>query len=374
MTLDERLRAALARRADEARVPADLYARVLDRRRRRRRTILLAPVAATAAVVALAVAVAAGTGGGETPPPAAGPTGPASPPPLAAVLTTDGPFLFDSEAGRLGAQYGPRADTLSVASGHDGETYAYGEPDGAVAGACSGTVVRVRIENGSANEQERIIAEGRVSAIAYSPDGRRLAYVVLRKGAGTAGCDRAEVHVRDVATGAERVWNDGIPPTSTVMGGTFATNLSWSGDGTRLAYSAGVCCAGGGEVYVMGAEAPSGHSFLEDRVGPRSGPCQYLAPAYRGDTLTAVRSCPQADAPAANTLVTLDERSGEVGDVLARLSVGADEDVTRVAWAPGGGRALIVTAKPDQPGRLLLWGAGDAAHPLSLPGVRDVSW
>jgi dipeptidyl aminopeptidase/acylaminoacyl peptidase len=233
--------------------------------------------------------------------------------------------------------------------------------------------VRIRLEEGSANQVERIATPGRVTAMAYSPDARRLAYVVRRAGT-TPACDRAELHLRDLATRTERVWNDGIPLTTNVTGGTFVTNVSWASDGTRIAYSAGVCCAGGGDLYVMGAETPTGAAFLGTRVPqPAGGTCHFLAPAYRGDVLTAVRSCPEKRQDAANGLVTLDERSGQVGDLLATIVVGEQEDVTRVAWEPGGTRVLVVIAKPDQPGQLLVWQLGDAAHPLPL-AVRDVSW
>jgi Tol biopolymer transport system component len=384
MTLDERIRAALARRAGDARLAPDLYARILDRRRRRRRALVAVPLTATAAVVAFAVAVAANVPA-ERRPPAAEVT--AAPAPLAAALTQDGPFRVDGDSGALVGRFGPSRDATAVASGHDGTTYAFAEGPGGPAGGCKGTIVRVAYVDDGVVERQRFATHGWVEEMAYSPDGTRLAYVT--HAARGAECERTELHVRDLATGRERVWTDGLDGFVHVMGtGAWLTGLSWSPDGTALAYKTGMCCVTGGEGFtvldltreasVFNAGRPRGGSVPDPDDTGRY--CTLGAAAYRGrdGAMTAVRTCsdPTGAAGTGRTdLVVVDPDLGTVGELLAAVPLDDSEQVTTVAWDPAGDRALLFVTgggKPTQ--RLLAWHAGGGVRTVLSGDLRQVSW
>jgi hypothetical protein len=379
MTLDERLRAALAFRAAQARPDPTLYARVLDRRRRRRRATALVP-AVTAGVVALAVAAVAVTApDAARPPTASGTPGSVAPAPLAAVVTKDGPFRFDATTGRLGEEFGPWRTTTAVAAAGDGTRYAFAEPtastDAQAHDACAGTIYLVRFGTEGSTQEGSVPTEGPVADLAFSADGTRLAYVV-RRAAKDGGCARAELHVRTLATGAERVWTDGIAAGDIVMGGTYAEQLSWSPDGRHLAYVAGECCAGGGGFRVLDVTAP-GESFLappeHGTYAPGDPSCGIVAVAYRGRTgeLGAVRSC--AAEEMTYDLVTVAEADGAVTATLARLDVAELDFVSELAFAPSGDAALVLVGRPDKPGGLLRWTSGGDVRRVA-DGIRHVSW
>ncbi|MDQ1712356.1 MAG: Prolyl oligopeptidase N-terminal beta-propeller domain [Frankiaceae bacterium] len=369
MTLDDRLRAALARRAADARVAPDLYARVLDRRRKRRRALVVLPVTATAAVVALAVAVSA-TGGDPRRPVASASPARAT---LAAVLTKTGAYRYDGEAAALRERF-DSGSAIAVASGHDGVHYAYGQ-QGA---GCTGSLTLVSFASGTPVARTET-TDGAVSDIAFSADGRKVAYVVDTAGhSPTPSCDRPVLHVRDLTTGRERTWDDGLVKDAIVMGGTFIINLSWSPDGRSLAYTAGVCCAHGeAGFFVLDVTQPAPSSYLNVRergLGTPGNDCYLTAPAYRGTTgtLTAVQVCLGDTRQSA--LVTVDPSDGHVTEVLTPLPTTELESASVVAWDPSGVRALVVLSGVDRVGRVVEWRAGLGVRAMPGPKALDVSW
>lgn len=103
-------------------------------------------------------------------------------------------------------------------------------PDGAtlyfsrILTSCSSEIVALDITDGSMKP----VAGGEVPT--PSPDGRYLAYVV------DPVCRRGyDLVVRDVETGAERVWQSELPDDDTELVARIPA-LSWSPDGTQIAF------------------------------------------------------------------------------------------------------------------------------------------
>jgi dipeptidyl aminopeptidase/acylaminoacyl peptidase len=265
---------------------------------------------------------------------------------------------------------GPDA-TTAVAALPERDLYAYASR---VDRACAVTLTVVR--NGRAEPPLRI--EGDLTELAFAPDGARLAYVVR----GGARCDRATLHVRTLATGAERVWDDGYGTTAHVVGGTFVQHLSWSPDGTRLAYDDGVCCALSDEGYrVLDVAAPGQTFTAPPRHGGAQpdgyGTCVTYGVTYRGRTgaLAGIHACmgPDDETPPAGRLVVLDEATGAVTAELATLPVLASGDrYTVVAFDPSGDTALLRGGPEDRPGTVWRWTRAGVVRVAD--GVVRLAW
>jgi hypothetical protein len=175
---------------------------------------------------------------------------------------------------------------------------------------------------------------GKVSAVAVTRDGTRLAYVMTT---GTA-CGSIELHVRNLRTGADRTWRQSTPE---YVDGTPA----WAPDGRHLAF-----LVAGSYPRVLDTTAP-GVSYAEDSVALDPTPdkrlrddaqhrCRFGAVAYRGTDLVAVWTCDDGDRTSPDDVaVVLDQTTGRVTGTLFRLPPGPL--VTHLAFDRSGEHALV---------------------------------
>ena len=147
----------------------------------------------------------------------------------------------------------------------------------------------IHILNLSTGADQRISRVGRrVDDLAWSPDGSRLAYVILNE----AGSNR---EIRVIAADGSR------PATVVETGVGWPSSPTWSSDGERLAYAVRRLLRGPeetrprfqgarglstsalsvryGQTGAEGWNAGSSRSTPPRRRGPRTGPCSQCAPA-----------------------------------------------------------------------------------------------
>jgi hypothetical protein len=184
---------------------------------------------------------------------------------------------------------------------------------------------------------------------AVSQDGTRLAY--LRSSVQASGaCEQAELVVRDIASGVERVWDAYFPelvtidgpdgPTEvTINGGGIVTELAWSPSGL-LAY--GTYDAG---LWVLDPAA-SGET-IRSGTGVRVGQEGWQYPAWLGDDLVA--TAVHADAA---PLQVVDATTGATVDTLV------PDTLYPIAGDTSGQFLLYLRGAPDTPEVVLRTRAG----------------
>jgi hypothetical protein len=238
--------------------------------------------------------------------------------------------------------------------------------------ACTAMLERVEID-GSGTQFETVVQRvaGRVTELAVSPDGRWLAYVALVSFQGY--CHWPVLHVRDLRTGAERVWRHADDGTGDAP---YVESLSWAPDGRRLALTATPCCRDDTltGVRVLDTSGRPG-DYLDVPVlaadvseSEREG-CSLHRPAFRGGDLVVVRACrafPLADNAPVVRLVSLDQATGRVGPPLFTLRGGVPDTLT---FDRTGRHALVVTGRRGAPSRLTRWDGGRSDTVVDVAGL-----
>ena len=137
----------------------------------------------------------------------------------------------------------------------------------------------------SATAGASVAVVGAVGDIALSPDSKTLAYTrsgSLRDGQGSCGTDA--LVLRDVASGAERVW-------SATSASGLIDSLSWAPDGQHLVFESRICCAGGGAMYDLDVStAPTAVSGIARLSVSPTSVARMTHPTYAGDRLLFLSS------------------------------------------------------------------------------------
>jgi peptidyl-prolyl cis-trans isomerase B (cyclophilin B) len=254
--------------------PGDPVATLSGRRaaRRRRRVALLAVPLAAITTVAVAVVPTALSkhGGGQTP------IGTADPVPASFAALADG------HAGIYDARSGDRLRDLgsAVAVGATSDGVWLG-----TAQVCASLLRFVPSAAGVVGSEQRI--DGRVGSVAPSPDGRTVAYTVGRFGdrnPDVLPCGSADLVLLDVATGTQRVWK-------ATSGSGEISQLSWSADGSHLAFQTTVCCDAAATLHDLVVD--SSPTPITEVPAPLSKDhkCDITLPAFKEDQLVAIRQC-----------------------------------------------------------------------------------
>ena len=110
---------------------------------------------------------------------------------------------------------------------------------------------------------------------AWSPDGRRIAFA--RTSGTPSGCSLGDIYVMD-ADGSN------VTQLTTNSLGTFASQPTWSPDGTRIAFARGqqdaTCNDGDSEIWVMNADGTGQTAVTSGGIGIYTGD---YAPAWSPD-------------------------------------------------------------------------------------------
>jgi dipeptidyl aminopeptidase/acylaminoacyl peptidase len=330
------------------------YAEILRRRARRRLTRRARPigvVAATAAVVGIVAVVVR--------PPDSDPVVPAGGAPSRVVtvrhVSADAFEVAvlgaDDLAGRPVARMGAPANlgTLrAVAAVGDDRTFyaAWTSLDD-----CRGRLYRLVAPSGASPPV--LDVAGDVTGLAVSPDGRRIAYAMWADGPGESICGGThEIHVRDLASGQERVWatrSAGDLRIYSIVG------LAWSPDGRYVAFG-----LGDQEVHRIDTTAapvtipslppdPFVTNVDESGLPPAGTTCYTATPAYlpTGELVAAYRCVDNRTLAAERArLVVLDPVTRRPGRTL--LTYPAGTEPRWLALDPTGAHALLgVTADDD---------------------------
>jgi hypothetical protein len=345
--IETALRDALSARAAAVTPDPDAYAAVLRRRDRRpaarlRGALVVAGAGATVAAVVAALAVVTADPPRPAPPAATA----VAPAPRTVVAVMGGSaFFLDSDRpqdGGAGANPASATVTSVAAVGDDRMYYSAASPRQ----GCTSVLTRLgydapHLTITSSEPVGPYRVPGRITDMAVSRDGARLAYVA----ATGAGCDVAELRVRDLRTGRERVWRGGADPGPNLV----LQSLSWSPDGRRLAYTAGLCCTGVAGFRVLDPAAPGADYLAPASRGEAAGTpdadyaCFLVAPGYRGATgeLAAVRVCVDQTGrrPGTSGVVRVDPGTGAVlGDLFA---LPGDDPDARLAFDASGDHAFV---------------------------------
>lgn len=365
--LDTVLRDALDARVAGVTHDPDAYTEILRRRARRRVTRWARPigaVAATAAVVGLvAVAVRA---------PDRDPVVPAGGVPRHVVAVRHVPtdafevavVRADDLAGRPVARMSAPTDRTTlraVAAVGDDRTF-YAAWSGI--DECRGRLYRLSAPSGDSTPV--LDVAGDVTGLAVSPDGRRIAYSMWADGPGESICGGThEIHVRDLASGQERVWaTPGALRIYSIVG------LVWSPDGRYVAFG-----YGDQEVHrIDTTTAPVALPSLppdplitnvdENGVPAAGTTCLTATPAYlpTGELVAAYHCVDNRTRAAEPTrLVVLDPVTRRPGRTLLPYPAG-----TQPRWLaldPTGTHALLGVATPSADGdtaQVYRWDAGTA--------------
>ncbi|MDQ1713188.1 MAG: hypothetical protein QOE45_2638 [Frankiaceae bacterium] len=380
--LETALRDAFSARAAAVTQDPAAYGAVLDRRSRRvsyrlRAGLAVAGVAVAATSVVVAVALVTRGAPPRPVPPATQP--PAPPPRIVVAVTSGAAFFLESDRpddGGGGARPADGTVTAVTAVG-DGTYYSASSP----ARGCTTSLTALRYEPDSHTITSKepkgaYTVPGRVTDLAVSRDGTRLAYAAESG----PGCAVAELRVRDLTTGRERVWTGGADPGSEL----FLQSLSWSPDARHLAYTAGLCCGGTLGFRVLDTTAPGADYLAPPSLGESVGArdqaveCSLAAPAYRGLTadLTAARTCvDQAGARQdTSTVVVVDPVTGAVLHELFTVPGGGL--VSRVAFDPSGDHAFVERGGGTTSVSIIRWTTGEPARVLDLgtPRARGLAW
>ena len=375
--IETTLRDALAARGAAVRTDPSAYEAVVARRSRRRLHRWSAASAGLIATITV-VGVIALSGVTAPPPPTAPPTGPAGAEPKRFAAVVDGlPGVYLT---RTGANvFGVSGDERSI-----GAVAAYGDGERFIVsssafGRCESTIRYVEekdLSSTSGDVKGGSLVGGRITDMAVSPDGTRLAYVLDTDLPGGEGCGTTVLRVRDLRTGIERTWTDGMEG----MDETFVKWLSWSPDSRHLAYNADICCDGAQGFRILDVTADTA-SFLVQPLRGASVPdplgvghCRLVAPAYRGTSgdLTAVRSCVRTEETF--EVVVVDPATGKVLDSLFTLEGPAQ--VHKVEFDASGRRALVERGDGEKVTALQRWDGGSTAEDVGGEprGYAGISW
>jgi hypothetical protein len=369
--LADRLADALSARATAVLPDPRAYERVVARRRRRRVT-RWAPVGAaalaTAGVVALAMIL---PGGDHTPaPPAVGPSEPGGAPAQFIAVVDGKAAIYDSAKPDGQSSFTPTGyRTTAVAA--LGDDLHYWSASAAANGCRS--LLQATDHSGVTFTAHDLKGgdgvAGEVDALAVTDDAARLAYT-LRTG---PQCDRYELHVRDLRTGADRAWKFPASTSST----SLRESLSWSPDGRHLAYLTGCCEPRELDTTAPGSDvlAPKWHEG-QVRDPRRAGvECEVQAAAYRGTTgdLVAYVRCGGGEYTADYAFAgTYDPATGKIGTVLFD---NAPFFVQRLAFDRSGEHALLGagngTSVEGEPDPLVLWRWDMGGDPRTVDAVED---
>jgi hypothetical protein len=336
----------------------DVMARIRQAQARRRRAQLIAvPTAAIAVVAAVLVPTALIQTGKPATPPATRPTQQVTQAPLEPE-----PKVFVALAGS-------RAVKVDVASGHrtdlgpaDAVTVHQGQPWLARShGTCADSVV----PPGGAGVFD---ARGAVGALAVSPDGTMLAYSRAATPPGpdeqdVLPCGEHALVLRDLRTGSERVWS--------ATAGSLES-LSWSADGSRLAFTQVVCCTDGETVRVLTvserATAIDRIFALPDEHHDDAGNyCRYRFPVFVGDDLLVDEECSTPD----GATRTFELKHADTGVLVLQLPA----DLIGIA-ADAQGHHLLVTlyGTPETSGTLLALNVADRTSRRLGDNLDSAHW
>ena len=241
-------------------------------------------------------------------------------------------------------------------------------------GTCQTHVTRITVDPRSETRLPLPVS-GKITAMAASETGRRLAYALER-------CDgRVELRVRNLRVNVE----DALPDTN--AGATRAiTSLSWSPDGESIAYATGQ--SGFRIVKFNGAFFGADGQFVDTFLGPpllgrsvpgsiSSGRCYLTAPVYRGGMpqfrawvvgggLTAVMLCARERS---TSIVVVEEETGQPVGVLFSMP---GRVIPRVEFDKSGTYALVEGGD----GTLRWWWPrGEVREvPGTGPALTGVAW
>jgi hypothetical protein len=230
------LRDALTARATTVTHDPDAYAAILRRRERRHLSRWARPIGAVAAVAAVVgvVAVVVRAPHRDAVVPAGGvPRYVVTARPLSARAAEVVVVDADDLAGQPVARMGPPTDRdvlrVFAAAGDDHTFYAAW----ASADTCRSAVYRLAAPSGGTTRA--LDVAGDVTGLAVSPDGRRIAYAMWADGPAESFCGGThEIHVRDLASGRERVW---AVPSAADLRIHSIVGLVWSPDGRYVAFA-----------------------------------------------------------------------------------------------------------------------------------------
>jgi Tol biopolymer transport system component len=155
----------------------------------------------------------------------------------------------------------PLTDPCDVSSGADVLGLWEWSPSGAqlvvVLGTAGDALVLIDPATGERTTLEK--TTGRITSLAWSPDGSRIAYGTVPVGTGDGGANsvRASVHSVDVSSGNDALLANVI---GQVPGGEEGSGIRWSPDGRRIAVLGGINDA---RLYLMRADG-SGVSLLTE--------------------------------------------------------------------------------------------------------------
>ncbi|MDT7549704.1 MAG: peptidyl-prolyl cis-trans isomerase [Actinomycetota bacterium] len=325
--------------------PGDPVATLSGRRaarRRRRLAVLAVPLAAmTTVAVAVVPTALSKHHGGHTP------IGTADPAPASfAALTNGHAGIYDASSGDRLRDLGA---AVAVSAATDGVWLAEAQ-------VCASTLRFVPSTSGAVSSEQRV--DGRVGTVAASPDGRTLAYSVGRSGdpnPDVLPCGSADLVLLDVATGTKRVW-------TAAAGSGEISQLSWSADGSHLAFQTTACCDATATLHDLAVDtAPTPITDVPAPLG-ESQKCDITLPAFQKDQLVAIRQCDTK-----SELVEVDTH----GRVTPIRDLPPEKPI---ALAAAGDTLLVSTyGTPETPGTLFRVEPDGTTSPVGT-GLSQPSW